>query len=94
MTLATFKIQYPEFRSCADPVVQAFLDASAGELNQSGYLDPYYDQMHGLLTAHQLCQSPNGQMARLQATDKAGQTTYWNRYAQLREEITAFDRVF
>jgi hypothetical protein len=94
LNLATFRVQYPEFRSCADPVAQAFLDASASELNDSGYLDPYYDQMHGLLTAHQLSQSPNGQQARLQVTDKAGKTTYWNRYCQLREELTAFDRVF
>jgi hypothetical protein len=57
MNLATFRVQYPEFKSALDPFVQAFLDAAAREINPTE-LGEAYDNAHGLLTAHKLASRP------------------------------------
>jgi hypothetical protein len=87
MNLATFRVQYPEFKSALDPFVQAFLDAAAREINPTE-LGEAYDNAHGLLTAHKLAISPFGKQARMVNED--GRTTYENEYdAVLRRSVLA-----
>lgn len=90
MTLAEFKVQYPEFTKAGDSILTAFLSAAALQLSPA-YWTTYYDQGHGLLTAALLADSPNGQNARLQS-DK-GTSTYRKQYERLLSEITFADRV-
>lgn len=72
MTLANFRIRFPEFTTAGDTLVQACLDASALETSSES-LGLSYDEAHGLLAAHKLACSPFGGMARL---EKSNKTTY------------------
>lgn len=72
MNLATFRVQFPEFKTAPDAFVQGKLDVAALEL-YSPDLDVSFDQAHGLLAAHKLAISPFGTSARVL---KSGQTTY------------------
>jgi hypothetical protein len=90
--ITAFRVKYPEFASASeDTFVQVFLNAAAVRLN-AAYWGDYYDQAHGLLTAHLLAIAPNGQFARLQSKD--GNTTYNTDFEKLRSEVTFADRVF
>ncbi len=73
MTLASFRLLCAEFRTTPDPVVQAFLDAAAKELNEEE-IGAGYDEAHRLLTAHKIAISPFGTNARI--LNDAGETTY------------------
>jgi hypothetical protein len=87
MDLATFRVQYPEFKTALDPFVQAFLDAAAREINPTE-LGEAYDNAHGLLAAHKLAISPFGKQARMVNED--GSTTYEKEYdAVLRRTVLA-----
>lgn len=80
MTLAEFRILYPEFCSVEDPQVKANLEqAEAG--TDPEFLGDRLKQAHGLLTAHMLAASPFGQQARLDS--KQGDTTYRMQLRQL-----------
>jgi hypothetical protein len=85
MTLAAFRVRFQEFQSAPDELITDFLARAAGRIDPLVWADKT-DEGHGLLTAHLLANSPNGQMARL-SSDK-GTTTYWTDYKSLREEVT------
>ena len=75
MTLANFRIRYPEFRTAGDTFVQAYLDDAAASLvGQSSQLGAAYDTAHGLATAHLIAVSPAGKNARMVNDD--GTTQY------------------
>lgn len=86
MTLFEFRVQYPEFVSAPDPYVQAFLDRAALRVDR-GIWGTIADEGHGLLTAHLMVTSPNGQYSRLQ-TDK-GKSTYQDAFDRLVVQVTA-----
>ncbi len=73
MTLAQFKVRFPEFRTADDSLVSAVLAESGNELN-SEELGDAYNAAHGLLAAHKLAISPFGQSARM--VNDEGETTY------------------
>ena len=86
LTLAQFRVSFPEFKSATDPLVEACLARAESLIEPSVWLG-LTDEGHGLLTAHILALSPNGQMARMQ-TDK-GKSTYGTEYQSLRQQATA-----
>ncbi len=53
MTVADFRVRYPEFASTADAVVQLQLDEAAPELDVDRW-GVRYDRGLGLLTAHRI----------------------------------------
>jgi uncharacterized protein DUF4054 len=73
LDVATFQIDYPEFRSAGVPLMQSWLDRAALELNATAF-GVAYDEAHGLLAAHKGAISPAGRASRL-VNDK-GETTY------------------
>ena len=91
MDLAGFRLMFPEFVSCDNPLIQQYLDAAALQLNVI-YWGTWYDKAHGFKTAHMLCLAPNGQMSRLVAKD--GSTTYGRQFEELQGGIAFGDRVF
>lgn len=82
MTLANFRIRYPEFRTASDTFVQAYLDDAAATLvGASGQLGNAYDVAHGLATAHLIAVSPAGKNARMVNDD--GTTQYGKTLSEL-----------
>lgn len=90
LTLAQFRVRFPEFNSANDPLVNAYLDI-AKESIDSEVWGTRENEGHGYLTAHLLCLSPSGQMSRLVAKD--GSTTYEHRYHALIQMIAGGFRV-
>lgn len=82
--LDDFRVQFPEFDSAGDTMVQAFLDAAALEIDLDVW-GPKADQGRFYLAAHKLALSPFGQAARL-AKDKDS-TTYWTHYTRLVSQV-------
>lgn len=83
MTLATlpaFRVQFPEFASVDDPMVQAWLDAAALEIDQVVWGEKA-PQGHMYLAAHKMALSPYGQAARL--AKNATDTTYNDHFTRL-----------
>lgn len=91
LTLQAFRDKYPEFATGPDSLLQLWLDDAAGRIDPEVW-GIHTDRGHGLLTAHLICLSPNGQFARLQS-DK-GQTTYGAEYDKLRDSVACGIRVF
>lgn len=91
MNLATFRIEFPEYESASDTLVEALLARAEKQVDATTYGDSY-DAAHGLLAAHYLALSPSGTFARLEA-DK-NETIYWRAYVELREAATTMIRVF
>ena len=88
MTLATFRVQFPEFKAMSDGFVQSWLDASALDLDPTLW-GVHYDQGHGLLTAHQISSTPFGQAARTTDED----TMYYALYQRKLRQVTSGYRV-
>lgn len=78
-TLATFKVQFPEFANSGDPLLQAHLDAALLEIGP--VWGALADQGQMYLAAHKLALSPYGQNAKMVAKD--GTTTYQVHYQRL-----------
>lgn len=80
MTLAAFRIRYPEFSSASDALVQACLD-EAEERSLGGQTTA-----HGLLAAHLLAVSPVGRSIRTisnPTTEDQETTIYWREYLKI-----------
>lgn len=91
MTLAVFKLKYPEFSLQEDAYLQTFIDDAilAVEPATFGLLT---DQAVGLLAAHRLCQTPWGQAAKLVAVlrslDSMGATVYGVAYQEILHSVS------
>lgn len=79
-TLANFRVQFPEFASADDTLVQAWLDAAALEIDEDVWGDKA-PQGHMYLAAHKLALSPYGQAARL--AKSATDSTYNEHFTRL-----------
>lgn len=85
MTLAEFRIVFPELNTAGDTIVTRFLASAERSIDADLYGDRF-DDAHGYLAAHLLCLSPYGKNARL--SSKEGKTTYGERYEEIRIEVT------
>lgn len=74
MSLATFRVQYPEFAAVGDALVEAKLADALSRTDATGFGDDA-DAAQGLLAAHLLGIAPGGQTARQEGNDKA-RTSY------------------
>ncbi len=90
MILATFRVQFPEFKGVTDALVQAMLDASLLEIDAFIW-GAKADQGQAYLTAHKLATSPFGQNARM--VSKNGETTYEKNYRTLIRQVSSGYRV-
>ncbi len=86
MNLAAWRIQFPEFVACPDPLAQAYLDAALLQLDAEVWGN-LLDQGHGYLTAHKLALSPYGQAARL-SKKNGGETTYYVHFRELQAGVS------
>lgn len=84
LSLADFRVRFPEFENVPDPMISAALSDAVEEINFDIWKE-LTSQGHGLLTAHNLSNSPWGQGVKLVAKD--GSTTYGARYAELRRIV-------
>lgn len=66
MTLAQFRVRYPEFGTADDSLVQAMLDDAAIRLNADAF-GAKADIAHGLMAAHILLNKPYGRSQRLES---------------------------
>lgn len=90
LNLAAFRSRFPEFESATDDLINSVLSESTKEIGTVwGDLE---DTAHGLLTAHRLSISPQGQFARLDP--KSGETTYGKEYSDLLNSKVSIIRVF
>ena len=86
ITLANFRIKYPEFRAASDTLVNVMLTDAALRIDPDVYLTKT-DQAHGLLTAHLLMCSPFGaSMAKSDEDPK--KPTYLKLFTDIRREQT------
>jgi hypothetical protein len=95
MTLATWRISFPEFRGVPDVQVQAFLDAASLEIDTQIW-GPTADQGQAYLTAHRLAASPFGQNAKMLTSPLAvgyKRTTYGQTYLELQIQASSGYRV-
>ncbi len=74
MSLATFRVEYPEFVAVGDVLVSAKLAAALTRTDTTGFGDDA-DAAQGLLAAHLLAMGPGGLTARQEGNDKA-RTSY------------------
>lgn len=86
MTLAQFRVHYPEFRTAPDEFVLSFL-AAAETMISAAVVGTRYDQLHGLKAAHLMAISPGSINARLVAKD--GTTTYGVAFTQCAQSKVA-----
>ena len=77
MTLAQFRVRYPDFRSAPDGLVQATLDEAALEVDATVF-GALWSAAHGAMTAHVLALSPFGKNARL--SPEEGKVTVFSKY--------------
>lgn len=85
LTLAAFRVLYPEFVATADATVEAKIAAALARTDTDAFGDDA-DAAQGLLAAHLLAIAPYGQTSRQEGTDKSS-TTYldeWKRLARAR----------
>lgn len=80
MDLATFRLEFTEFRTIPDDQIQRALDRAEEAVDPVTFGDSY-DLAHGNRAAHLLASSPMGQNARLQS-DKA-ETTYGRAFREI-----------
>jgi hypothetical protein len=86
----TFKLRFPEFKSTADEMIQAFLDAAAVHCDAEVYLTKHEDAVL-YRAAHTLALSPQGAAAKM--VNKDGTTSYQMHFNEIRSEIGAGFRV-
>jgi hypothetical protein len=66
MSLATFRVRFPEFRTADGTFVQVVLDEAALEIDSSVF-GAKTDTAHGFLAAHRLLNHPYGRSQRLES---------------------------
>lgn len=90
MNLATFRVQFPEFKAVADTFVQAHLDAAELEVDADVW-GTKADQGIAYLAAHKMALSPMGQAAKLVNPDpkKGPLTTYHAHYLDLVRQVSS-----
>lgn len=85
MSLATFRVEFPEFVGVGDALVEAKLANALARTDVTGFGDDA-DAAQGLYAAHLLAIAPGGQTSRQEGSDKSS-TTYldeWKRLARAR----------
>ena len=98
MSLASFRVRYPEFVNASDNLVNAALTEAGHQIDDELY-GVRANTAHGWLTAHLIASTPGGQAMRLSAKDVAamgGQfsTTYEREFVRLRDAAACAIRVF
>jgi hypothetical protein len=86
MTLAQFRVMFPEFRTALDTFVQPFLD-SAATMVDLATVGTRYDMLHGLKAAHLIATSPAGVAAKM--VSKEGKTTYGEQFREVAQSKVA-----
>ena len=84
MTLSEFRVAFPELSTATDPLVTRYLYAAELSIDATLF-GARYNDAHGFLTAHLLCLSPFGKMARL--SDAKNSTTYGDMYDTIRYSV-------
>lgn len=74
MSLATFRVRFPEFVAVGDALVEAALADALSRTDSTGFGDDA-DAAQGLLAAHLIAMGPGGATARQEGNDKA-RTSY------------------
>lgn len=92
-TLYQFRAAFPEFVRVEDEQAQVFLDLAAVSVPAAEWLNHQLEG-HLNLGAHLLSQSPFGMNARLEAKEGDANTTYGQRYDELRTMVACGTRVF
>jgi len=91
VSVAYFKINYPEFRETKDSLVQAKINSATKRIAAPTWGDRANDGVM-LLTAHLLSLSPSGEHARLKKEDDM--TIYSAELQRMRRAVTmGVDRV-
>jgi Protein of unknown function (DUF4054) len=90
LDVSTFKLSFPEFKSTADEMVEAYLVRAATHCDAEAYLTKYEDAVL-YRCAHMLALSPQGASAKL--VNKDGSTTYGMHFDDIRREVAAGWRV-
>lgn len=95
ISLAQFRIEFPEFISATDAFVQAYLDKANLRIDRSVWdSDPnrlFGDSGQGYMAAHMMALSPMGMGAKL--VDSKGNTTYKTHYDELALSVSSGFRV-
>lgn len=90
MSLAEFRVRFPEFTQTPDALVSAKLTEAERSVSQEVWGETAYDGAY-YRAAHLLAVSVFGQNARL--VSNAGETTYNTEYKRLQREVAAGFRV-
>ena len=90
MTLTEFKIQFPEFKSVPDPMLNAHIAAASLECSPEVW-GTLLDQGIAYLAAHKLALSPYGNSAKL--SNASGGSTYFTHYSDLVRKVAQGYRV-
>jgi len=80
VTLAAFKVSFPEFALAGDTYLQDWLDKATLRVSVSQF-GTKFDTAHGYMTASLLATSPFGQNARM--INKVGRSTYHDAWDDL-----------
>lgn len=84
VTLADFRVRFPEFVNVSDGLVQACIDEAVLEIDTEVWGDrAFVGVMY--LAAHRLSLSPYGQGARLVGKDD--KTTYYTHFIRCRDSV-------
>jgi hypothetical protein len=86
MTLAEFRIAYPEFKTATDDLVETRLAYAASRLSTT-VLGTVYPEAHGSLAAHLIATTAGGQMSRM--VNKDGTTQYSRRLDEIKMACVA-----
>ena len=84
MTVAQFRVRFPEFVNFEEDTIQTFLNDAAEQLHQATWGDNY-DRAHGLKAAMMLSDSPMLNTARI--NKKTGKTSYHRQFRRLLMEL-------
>jgi len=95
LSLAQFRIEFPEFISAADSFVQAYLDKANLRIDRSVWDSDANrllgDSGQGYMAAHMMALSPMGMGAQLVGSD--GSTTYKRHYEEIALSVSPGFRV-
>lgn len=84
VTIAAFKVQYPEFALAGDAMLTAVLQGTEATTGADGFgTEAERDEYVMLALAHALALSPMGRDARL--SNKDGTTTYGTQMSAMRD---------
>lgn len=86
VTLAQFRVAFPEFKTAGDPLVETKLAAAKACLSEE-ILGALYPEAVMVKTADMLAKSPAGQSARM--VNKDGTTTYSVRFNEIKWSVAS-----